>query len=59
MCAHKRWRGSLKALMADTALRRWQKDGFAEVVQRMATDRPSGEIAAEAVLQSIAKRTVP
>ena len=49
----------LEGLMADTALRRWQKDGFAEVVQRMATDRPSGEIAAEAVLQSIAKRTVP
>ena len=35
--------------------RRWQKDGFAEVTRRMATDRPSGEIAAEVVLRQIAE----
>lgn len=39
----------MEALFADTHLRAWQKDGFAEVRRRMATDRPSGEIAAEAV----------
>lgn len=43
----------LEGLFEDTALRRWQKNGFAEVRQRMATDRPSGEIAAEAVLKHI------
>lgn len=45
---------SLEALFADTSLRQWQKDGFAEVARRMATDRPSGEIAAEIVLERIA-----
>ena len=43
----------LEALFADTALRKWQKDGFAEVSRRMATLRPSGEIAAEIVLSHI------
>lgn len=41
---------TVEQLVADTALRRWQKDGFAEVSRRMATERPSGEIAAEVVL---------
>ena len=44
----------LEGLFADTGLRRWQKDGFAEVSRRMATERPSGEIAAEVVLERIA-----
>ena len=41
----------LETLFADTALRTWQKDGFAEVARRMATPRPSGEIAAEVVME--------
>ncbi|AEH88699.1 lipid-A-disaccharide synthase [Mesorhizobium opportunistum] len=45
----------LEALFSDTAYRSWQKDGFAEVVRRMATDRPSGEIAAEVVMGCIKK----
>lgn len=47
---------NLEALMGDTQLRRWQKDGFQEVRRRMATERPAGEIAAEAVLAEINKR---
>jgi lipid-A-disaccharide synthase len=43
----------LEALFTETALRKWQKDGFAEVSRRMATSRPSGEIAAEIVLSHI------
>lgn len=43
----------LEGLFDDTAMRRWQKDGFAEVRRRMATDDPSGAIAAEAVLKHI------
>lgn len=49
----------LEALFADTPLRAWQKDGFAEVRRRMATERPSGQIAAEAVLDTIAARRAP
>ncbi len=45
-----RW---LEALVEDTPLRAWQKQGFEEVVRRMATDRPAGDIAAEAVLGCI------
>jgi lipid-A-disaccharide synthase len=45
----------IEALWADSALRAWQKDGFAEVASRMRTDRPSGEIAAEIVLRHIGK----
>ncbi|ESY80904.1 lipid-A-disaccharide synthase [Mesorhizobium sp. LNHC221B00] len=45
----------LEALFSDTAYRSWQKDGFAEVVRRMATDRPSGEIAAEVVMGCMKK----
>jgi lipid-A-disaccharide synthase len=43
----------LEGLLSDTGLRRWQKDGFAEVSRRMATQRPSGEIAAEIVLERV------
>lgn len=43
----------LEGLIADTGYRRWQKDGFAEVARRMATERPSGEIAAGVVLERI------
>lgn len=41
----------LEALFGDTALRQWQTGGFAEIRRRMTTDRPSGEIAADAVLR--------
>jgi len=46
----------LEGLMADTDMRRWQKAGLAEVAGRMQTDQPSGEIAAEAVLETIGQR---
>src|SRR5690606_31399964 len=46
----------LEGLFADTDLRRWQKDGFAEVWRRMATERKSGEIAAENVMKAIGNR---
>ncbi|QPC92873.1 lipid-A-disaccharide synthase [Mesorhizobium sp. INR15] len=45
----------LEALFADTGMRAWQKDGFAEIARRMATGKPSGEIAAGVVLQHIKK----
>jgi lipid-A-disaccharide synthase len=45
----------LEALWSDTPYRHWQKAGFAEVARRMATDRPSGEIAARTVMERIAK----
>lgn len=44
----------IEALWADTGLRRWQTDGFAEVRRRMATPKPAGEIAAAAVMATIA-----
>jgi len=43
----------LETLLADTGVRAWQKDGFAEIARRMATARPSGDIAAEVVLRHI------
>ncbi|MEI9409960.1 lipid-A-disaccharide synthase [Mesorhizobium salmacidum] len=43
----------LEALLADSGMRAWQKDGFAEISGRMATDKPSGEIAAEVVMRHI------
>lgn len=46
----------LEALLDDTELRRWQMQGYAEVRESMRTDRPSGEIAAEAVLEVISRR---
>ncbi|WP_434722685.1 lipid-A-disaccharide synthase [Mesorhizobium sp. RIZ17] len=45
----------LEALFADTGMRAWQKAGFAEIARRMATERPSGEIAAEVVMGCIRK----
>ncbi|RNJ42935.1 lipid-A-disaccharide synthase [Mesorhizobium erdmanii] len=45
----------LEALFADSGMRAWQKDGFAEIARRMATDKPSGEIAAGVVLRHIKK----
>jgi lipid-A-disaccharide synthase len=49
----------LEALMTDTDMRLWQKAGLADVVERMRTDRPSGDIAAEAVLATIQQRGRP
>lgn len=46
---------ALEALLADTELRRWQLSGFEEVRRRLATDRPSGEIAAGVVLSTIGR----
>lgn len=46
----------LEGLMNDTGLRAWQKAGFAEVAQRMATDRPAGALAADAVIELIGFR---
>ncbi|AZV22077.1 lipid-A-disaccharide synthase [Mesorhizobium sp. M7A.F.Ce.TU.012.03.2.1] len=43
----------LEALFADSGMRAWQKNGFAEITRRMATDRPSGEIAAQVVIRYI------
>ncbi|MBZ9981228.1 MULTISPECIES: lipid-A-disaccharide synthase [unclassified Mesorhizobium] len=40
----------LEALFADTGMRRWQKDGFAEIARRMTTAKPSGDIAAQVVM---------
>jgi lipid-A-disaccharide synthase len=44
---------SLESLLADSPVRRWQLDGFDEVRRRLSTERPSGEIAADVVLQKI------
>jgi len=46
----------METLLNDTPLRQWQRDGFAEVERRLSTSRPSGEIAAEAVVQAIERR---
>ncbi|MER9643560.1 lipid-A-disaccharide synthase [Mesorhizobium sp. M0239] len=43
----------LEALFADSGMRAWQKNGFAEITRRMATVRPSGEIAAQVVMRYI------
>jgi lipid-A-disaccharide synthase len=40
----------LEALFVESGMRAWQKDGFAEVRRRMETDRPAGDLAAEAVM---------
>ncbi len=45
----------MEALFADSGMRAWQKQGFAEIARRMATDKPSGEIAAGVVLRHIKK----
>jgi len=44
---------ALETLLSDTEMRRWQLSGFEEVRRRLATDRPSGEIAAGVVLSKI------
>jgi lipid-A-disaccharide synthase len=44
----------LEQLFAGTELRAWQKAGFAEVASRMATERPSGQLAAEVVMGQLA-----
>jgi lipid-A-disaccharide synthase len=49
---------TLESLFEDTALRRWQKDGFAEVTRRMAMARPAGEMAAEVVMGTMGSRGV-
>lgn len=43
----------LEALFCDSGLRAWQKAGFAEIRRRMQTPRPAGELAAEAVLETM------
>jgi lipid-A-disaccharide synthase len=43
----------LEGLFADTPARRVQTDGFADVARRMATARPSGELAAEKVVEAV------
>lgn len=46
----------LENLMNDTLSRRAQLEGFSEVVRRMHTERPAGELAAAAVLKAIDDR---
>lgn len=41
----------IEALFMAGGMRDWQKDGFSEVRRRMATERPAGVIAADAVLE--------
>lgn len=43
----------LEALFADTPLRAWQKQGYSDIVRRMATERPAGENAAAVVLRHV------
>ncbi|WP_376704376.1 lipid-A-disaccharide synthase [Mesorhizobium sp. ISC25] len=45
----------LEALFFDTAYRAWQKDGFADIAGRMATAKPSGEMAAGVVMGMVRK----
>ncbi len=47
----------IEALWADTGMRQWQVQGFEEVRRRMRTDHPAGEIAAEAVLRAMRRKT--
>ncbi|HHZ07705.1 MAG TPA: lipid-A-disaccharide synthase [Rhizobiales bacterium] len=47
----------LEALVEDTPMRRWQTEGFTRIRRLMSTDRPSGEIAAGAVLDIVSRRT--
>lgn len=48
----------VEALFGDSAFRQWQKGGFAEVRRLMATDKPSGELAAEVVLRRVSSKAV-
>lgn len=45
----------LEALFADGGMRAWQKQGFDEIRRRMATEKPSGDIAAGVVLRQVRK----
>lgn len=47
----------VEALWSDTALRRWQKEGFAEVARRMATPQPAGEMAATVVMETVRRQS--
>lgn len=44
---------TMEALLSHTHARAWQLEGFAEIRRRMATERPSGELAAQSVLDEI------
>lgn len=46
----------LEALLADTGMRRWQKDGFEEVRRRLTTGRPAGAIAADVVFDLVGRK---
>ncbi|MER2534590.1 MAG: lipid-A-disaccharide synthase [Rhizobiaceae bacterium] len=46
---------ALEALLADTPMRDWQKQGLAEVARRMRTERPPGETAADILLDLLDK----
>ncbi|MCR5859832.1 lipid-A-disaccharide synthase [Mesorhizobium sp. J428] len=48
---------SLECLFTDTEMRAWQREGFAEVRRRLATDRPPGETAAGVVMSYIKQKT--
>ena len=48
----------IEGLLHDTPIRRWQLDGFDEVRRRLSTDRPSGDIAAEVVMQKMGSAAV-
>jgi lipid-A-disaccharide synthase len=45
---------AIEGLVADTPFREWQRQGFDEVSSRLRTERPSGELAAVAVLATMA-----
>ncbi|HTV69188.1 MAG TPA: lipid-A-disaccharide synthase [Rhizobiaceae bacterium] len=47
---------TIESLLADTANRRWQLEGFAEVRKRLSTQKPSGEMAADVVLKAVGSR---
>src|SRR5690606_18611774 len=46
----------LPRLWNDTPTRRAEREGFAEVAERLAAPRPSGELAAEVVLRQIERQ---
>lgn len=46
----------LEGLMGDTLVRQAQLEGFAEVARHMETERPAGELAAAAVLETMRSR---
>lgn len=48
----------IEQIFAETELRAWQKAGFAEVSRGMTTSRPSGEAAAEIVMQHVCGKRV-